>query len=200
MPISGKRMLPARVQLEFEGRYAAMLSHEPKNYALLRYDGTLVLHGVAFRSSRAEPFGEAFLRKAITHLLVAEVAAVRETYLATLGSCRREMCHRECESPKRLRSTWRFEKAGGSCLMKRCWQVAKRGGISVIVFACTERGTAGADCWRNRTKDILSWALSISGTTTSTTMRASSVKPLLPVLRARFLPVITRQFLRTPTR
>jgi DNA polymerase, archaea type len=58
-------MLPPRVQLEFEGRYAAMLSQEPKNYALLRYDGSLILHGVAFRSSRAEPFGEAFLQKAI---------------------------------------------------------------------------------------------------------------------------------------
>ena len=34
-------LLPPLVQLEFEGRYAAMLSHEPKNYALLAYDGTL---------------------------------------------------------------------------------------------------------------------------------------------------------------
>ena len=58
-------LLPPLVQLEFEGRYAAMLSHEPKNYALLAYDGTLVLRGVAFRSSRAEPFGEAFLRRAL---------------------------------------------------------------------------------------------------------------------------------------
>ncbi len=36
-------MLPPRVQLEFEGRYAAMLSHEPKNYALLQHDGSLIL-------------------------------------------------------------------------------------------------------------------------------------------------------------
>ncbi|MEP7384380.1 MAG: ribonuclease H-like domain-containing protein, partial [Gemmatimonadota bacterium] len=43
-------LLPPLVQLEFEGRYAAMLSHEPKNYALLSYDGKLVLRGVAFRS------------------------------------------------------------------------------------------------------------------------------------------------------
>ena len=42
-----------------------MLSHEPKNYALLAYDGTLLLRGVAFRSSRAEPFGETFLRRAV---------------------------------------------------------------------------------------------------------------------------------------
>ena len=45
-----------------------MLSHEPKNYALLGYDGTLTLRDVAFRSSRAEPYGETFLRRAIVSL------------------------------------------------------------------------------------------------------------------------------------
>ncbi|MEO7966773.1 MAG: ribonuclease H-like domain-containing protein, partial [Gemmatimonadaceae bacterium] len=67
-------LLPPLVQLEFEGRYAAMLSHEPKNYALLTYDGKLLLRGVAFRSSRAEPFGDSFLRRAITALLREDVA------------------------------------------------------------------------------------------------------------------------------
>jgi DNA polymerase I len=85
-------LLPSRVHLEFEGRYRAMLSHEPKNYALLPYDGPLVLRGVAFRSSRAEPFGEDFLRQAIAHLLVGNVEAVRETYLATVAALwRREV-------------------------------------------------------------------------------------------------------------
>jgi DNA polymerase, archaea type len=99
-------MLPPRVQLEFEGRYAAMLSHEPKNYALLRYDGSLILHGVAFRSSRAEPFGEAFLREAITHLLVGDVPAVRETYLAALDRLRRrELPTRDVSSRVRLTKT-----------------------------------------------------------------------------------------------
>lgn len=82
-------LLPRLVQLEFEGRYAAMLSHEPKNYALLRYDGSLILHGVAFRSSRAEPFGEAFLREAIARLLAGDASGVREAYLATLERLRR---------------------------------------------------------------------------------------------------------------
>ncbi|HEX6964796.1 MAG TPA: DNA polymerase domain-containing protein [Gemmatimonadaceae bacterium] len=81
-------LLPPKVQLEFEGRYAAMLSHEPKNYALLRYDGTLLLRGVAFRSSRSEPFGEAFLRDAIARLLVGDIAGVRECYLATVTALR----------------------------------------------------------------------------------------------------------------
>jgi DNA polymerase I len=99
-------LLPPRVQLEFEGRYAAMLSHEPKNYALLRYDGSLILHGVAFRSSRAEPYGEAFLRKAIAHLLTGDVAGVREAYLATLDRLRgRELPTRDIASRVRLTKT-----------------------------------------------------------------------------------------------
>jgi DNA polymerase, archaea type len=82
-------LLPPLVQLEFEGRYAAMLSHEPKNYALLGYDGSLLLRGVAFRSSRAEPFGEAFLRGSIARLLAGDVGGVRDIYVATLDSLRR---------------------------------------------------------------------------------------------------------------
>ncbi|HET7231632.1 MAG TPA: DNA polymerase domain-containing protein [Longimicrobium sp.] len=82
-------LLPPRVQLEFEGRYAAMLSHEPKNYALLGYDGSLLLRGVAFRSSRAEPYGEAFLRDALRHLFAADLAGVGQVYLDTLDALRR---------------------------------------------------------------------------------------------------------------
>src|SRR5690242_2056088 len=82
-------LLPPLVQLETEGRYAAMLSHEPKNYALLGYDGSLLLRGVAFRSSRAEPFGEAFLRHAIHRLLIGDVAGIRAGYLETVDALRR---------------------------------------------------------------------------------------------------------------
>lgn len=81
-------LLPPLVQLEFEGRYAAMLSHEPKNYALLGYDGRLTLRGVAFRSSRAEPFGEAFLRRAAGRLLAGDVVGVREAYVEAVTGLR----------------------------------------------------------------------------------------------------------------
>ncbi|MDB4898520.1 MAG: polymerase region, partial [Gemmatimonadetes bacterium] len=81
-------LLPPLVQLEFDGRYAAMLSHEPKNYALLGYNGTLLLRGVAFRSSRSEPFGEQFLRQAIARLLVGDIAGVREIYLSAVVALR----------------------------------------------------------------------------------------------------------------
>ena len=96
-------LLPPLVQLELEGRYAAMLSHEPKNYALLGYDGELILRGVAFRSSRSEPFGDAFLRRAITRLLRGDVAGVREAYLATIAALReRSLPTRDVSSLVRL--------------------------------------------------------------------------------------------------
>jgi DNA polymerase, archaea type len=81
-------LLPPLVKLEFDGRYAAMLSHEPKNYALKPYSGPLLLRGVAFRSSRAEPFGEAFLRRAIECLLASDLLGVRAAYVSTATAIR----------------------------------------------------------------------------------------------------------------
>jgi DNA polymerase I len=81
-------LLPPLVHLELEGRYAAMLSHEPKNYALLEYDGSLLLRGVAFRSSRSEPFGERFLRQAIERLLSDDVPGVRRVFVAMVDALR----------------------------------------------------------------------------------------------------------------
>ncbi len=46
------------------------------------------MRGVAFRSSRAEPFGEAFLRAALARLLVGDVAGVREVYFAAVTALR----------------------------------------------------------------------------------------------------------------
>ncbi len=82
-------LLPPLVHLEFEGRYAAMLSHEPKNYALLTYDTRLLLRGVAFRSSRSEPFGDVFLRRAVRCLLEGDIVGVRQAYLDTVFALRR---------------------------------------------------------------------------------------------------------------
>jgi DNA polymerase elongation subunit (family B) len=82
-------LLPPRVRLEFDGRYAAMLSHEPKNYALRSYDGALTLRGVAFRSSRAEPLGESFLRRALGCLLAGDIPGVREAYVTAVMALRR---------------------------------------------------------------------------------------------------------------
>ena len=99
-------LLPARVQLEFDGRYAAMLSHEAKNYALLPYQGPLVLRGVAFRSRRAEPLGEKFLRRALGCLLEEDVAGVRAVFVDLVTQLRRhELPTSDVASSVRLTKT-----------------------------------------------------------------------------------------------
>ncbi len=99
-------LLPPLVQLELEGRYAAMLSHEPKNYALLGYDGALRLKGVAFRSSRSEPFGDAFLRQALARLLTGDIVGVRDVYLDMTRAIRaREISTHDVSSRVRLTKT-----------------------------------------------------------------------------------------------
>ncbi|MET0342115.1 MAG: DNA polymerase domain-containing protein [Polyangiales bacterium] len=113
------RLLPELVRLEFDGRYAAMLSHEPKNYALLPYgDGPLLLRGVAFRSRRAEPFGQAFLRSALGRLLVGDVAGVRAVYLETHDAIvRRKVSTHDVTALVRLSKT--PEEYHGTRLLRR---------------------------------------------------------------------------------
>jgi len=74
-------LLPAGIRLEYEGRYRSMLSHEVKNYALLTYDGQLIVRGGALRSSRSEPFGERFLRHALRCAMTGDVTGLRAAYL-----------------------------------------------------------------------------------------------------------------------
>jgi DNA polymerase elongation subunit (family B) len=80
--------LPAGIRLEYEGRFRAMLSHEVKNYALLTYDGRLIVHGVALRSSRNEPFGERFLHTALQRLMVGDIVGIRNVYMETVENLR----------------------------------------------------------------------------------------------------------------
>jgi DNA polymerase elongation subunit (family B) len=80
--------LPAGIRLEYEGRYRAMFSYEVKNYALLTYNDRLVLHGVALRSSRAEPFGERFLHRALHCTMMGDIVGARQAFLETVTALR----------------------------------------------------------------------------------------------------------------
>lgn len=82
-------LLPPLVRLELDGRYAKMLSHESKNYVLQKYDGALLLRGVAFRSSRAERYGARFLERAMERLFADDIAGVRTLYIDSVLALRR---------------------------------------------------------------------------------------------------------------
>src|SRR5260370_36626129 len=68
-----------------------MLSQEVKNYGLLTYDAQLIVHGVALRSSRAEAFGERFLRQAWYCKMTGDVVGVRDAYLETADALRQRL-------------------------------------------------------------------------------------------------------------
>jgi DNA polymerase I len=145
-------LLPPGIQLEFDGRYAAMLSHEPKNYVLLPYAGPVVLRGVAFRSSRAEPFGEEFLRKAAERLLRGDLAGVRDVYVDTVMRLRRrEMPTRDVSahvrltkaSPQYLEARGKKHEAAYEAMLasgRREWDAGER----VRFYRARERGLASA--------------------------------------------------------
>jgi DNA polymerase elongation subunit (family B) len=98
--------LPAGIQLDYEGRYQAMLSHEVKNYALLTYDDRLIVRGGALHSSRTEPFGDRFLLAALRSTLVGDSDAVRQVYLDTVAAVReRRLAPADVASIARLTKT-----------------------------------------------------------------------------------------------
>ena len=74
--------LGAGIRLAHDGRYRGMLSLKLKNYALLDYDGRLVLKGSSLRSRREEPFLRRFISDAAPRLLdPASFGPLRELYL-----------------------------------------------------------------------------------------------------------------------
>ncbi|PYN18661.1 MAG: DNA polymerase II [Candidatus Rokuibacteriota bacterium] len=61
--------LPDGIQLELDGRYAAMFSYKMKTYALLDERGRLRLKGSAFRSRGLEPFQRQIIEEIVLRLV-----------------------------------------------------------------------------------------------------------------------------------
>lgn len=79
-------ILPAGIELEYDGRYEAMFCYKAKNYAL--YDGKkLTLRGSALRSRGTEPF----LRKLSRQLFHYLVGASADSPLATIEQYRKDV-------------------------------------------------------------------------------------------------------------
>jgi len=69
--------LPPGVQLELDGRFAAMFSYKMKTYALLDTHGRLLLKGSAFRSRGLEPFQRLLIEQVVRALLEDRRSDVR---------------------------------------------------------------------------------------------------------------------------
>jgi DNA polymerase, archaea type len=83
--------LPAGIRLEYESRYAAMVSHAIKNYALLSYSGELLVRGAAMRSSRSEPFGVRFLLQAFHFAMQDDIEGIVRCYQETQEALRQRL-------------------------------------------------------------------------------------------------------------
>ena len=128
--------LPEGIRLEYEGRYSAMLSHEVKNYALLTYSGQLIVRGVALRSSRAEPFGERFLRQALYCTLTNDIPGIRKAFLDTVAALReRSLPATDLGARVRLSKTPEAYLASRAShpepQYEACWQRDEHAGIQV---------------------------------------------------------------------
>jgi DNA polymerase, archaea type len=77
-------ILPPGIEVEFDGRYPAMLSHKMKNYALLGPNDKLVIKGSGLRSRGLERFQREFLREFIYRLLKDELGTIPALYQETL--------------------------------------------------------------------------------------------------------------------
>jgi DNA polymerase I len=82
-------ILPPGIELEYDGRYAAMFCYKAKNYAL--YDGEkITLRGSAFRSRGIEPFLQRLTDQMISFLL----GAAPDSPLALLEDWRQRIVER----------------------------------------------------------------------------------------------------------
>ena len=75
-----KEILPPGIDLELDGRYAAMFSYKMKNYALLDDQGRLLIKGSGLRSRGLELFQRDWLEEMLTLLLNGEREKISDLY------------------------------------------------------------------------------------------------------------------------
>ncbi|TWJ17594.1 DNA polymerase domain-containing protein [Geobacter argillaceus] len=72
--------LPAGIRVELAGRYRTMFSYKSKNYALLTYDGQVIVRGSALKSRGIELFLRQFMAEALQLLLLGKSGEVEWLY------------------------------------------------------------------------------------------------------------------------
>ena len=72
--------LPAGIEVELDGRYRSMFSYKTKNYALLGYDGRIVIKGSGLRSRGMERYLRDFMKELIERLLTDRSDKIEALY------------------------------------------------------------------------------------------------------------------------
>lgn len=80
--------LPEGIEVELDGRYRAMFAYKTKNYALLEYDGRIIIKGSGLRSRGVERYLRDFTGELIRLLLTGKAAAVERLYAEYLARLR----------------------------------------------------------------------------------------------------------------
>jgi DNA polymerase, archaea type len=73
--------LPEGIAIALDGRYRRMLSYKKKNYALLEYDGRVIIKGSSLMSRSMERFGRQYLKGAIERMLAGDIDGLHAHYL-----------------------------------------------------------------------------------------------------------------------
>jgi DNA polymerase I len=76
--------LPAGIDVELDGRYLAVFSYKMKNYALLGYDGRIIVKGSGLKSRGIEKYLREFMREMISLLLRGDGELVDMLYCSYL--------------------------------------------------------------------------------------------------------------------
>ena len=72
--------LPEGIEVEMDGRYRSMFAYKTKNYALLEYDGSIIIRGSSLRSRGMEKYLGEFMREAIELLLTSDGSGFEHMY------------------------------------------------------------------------------------------------------------------------
>lgn len=83
--------LPEGIRLAFDGRYRSMVSVKTKNYVLLDYAGHKTYRGASLRSRADEPFGTAFLARALDLMLDGRTGEIKALYLDTIRALQQHL-------------------------------------------------------------------------------------------------------------
>ncbi len=78
---SATEYLPESVRVAFDEHYQAVYARAPRSTILLGRDGAVTLVGSAFRASRLERFGEAFMQRVAPMALQGDAVGLRQAFL-----------------------------------------------------------------------------------------------------------------------